>query len=121
MRIAVTGGRSHRPSPAEMRAWSALWYGKGGAVLLHGDCSGVDEALSRWATAEGEKQQAFAPDWETTFGKSAGPRRNSEMVAAADMLVSFRGGKGTAHCVAAARRRGIPVYFIGEGGEVTSG
>jgi hypothetical protein len=65
-------------------------------VVVHGAARGADE---------------LAADW-TAFGKSAGYRRNAEMVKlGADVCLAFfqqgAGNRGTSHCVRLAEAAGI--------------
>lgn len=106
MNLAVTGGRDHTPD-----GFAASWLlGKlselGATRLLHGNARGVD----RWAarTVGTFPIKKFDADWER-YGKSAGHRRNAEMIKHADALLAFPGGVGTANCIEHARRKGIPV------------
>ena len=49
----------------------------------------------------------------TRYGNSAGPIRNCEMLLQApDLVVAFKGGKGTAHMVAVARKKGVKVLEV---------
>ena len=46
MRIAVTGGRDHLPTRAEIQVFLRLWRELGGTELHHGDARGVDGIYS---------------------------------------------------------------------------
>src|SRR5688572_12086855 len=95
-RIAITGGRDHAPGAAEMRAFERLWKRHGGTVLLSGMCNeetadaqaprGVDAHLLMWARQRGVTVEPYRADWPT-HGKAAGPIRNAQMVASADLLI----------------------------------
>jgi hypothetical protein len=120
MRVAITGGRSHRPDPLEMLHFENIWSAIGGTVLLHGACpdpwdypksASCDMELDRWARKRGIPVESFEADWRA-HGKAAGPIRNAAMVATADALVVFPGGRGTRNCEAAARDRGVAVHRI---------
>lgn len=113
MKIALTGGRDHHPSEAEMEEALALlscppWFG---GEVLHGDCEGCDREMAERlrATWPSLKITPFPADWKK-HGKAAGPIRNAEMIAQADMLIAFPGGKGTANCIALAEKKAIPVH-----------
>lgn len=104
----------------------------------HGDCPpsrrdaegrlqpSTDQAVAAYLKARGMGEvDPFPADW-ARFGDSAGPRRNREMLDGrrqadlfgtvtsppADLLVHFRGGRGTADCTGAALERGLPVEFV---------
>lgn len=54
-------------------------------------------------------------DW-ATYGDSAGPRRNQEMVdSGLDLLIAFPGGMGTADMVRRAKAAGVPVEEVPRG------
>lgn len=115
MRIAVTGGRDHRPTREELVRFYRHWSRLGGTVLLHGDARGVDRYMAQRAEGRGIPVEAF-PVQRGLDGPwpGAGHRRNRRMLIAgrAEALVAFPGGRGTAHCVATARELGLPVYFV---------
>jgi hypothetical protein len=87
-----------------------------GIVVVHGRCreGGVDLYADEWARrmpfTEPEPHPA---DWKT-FGRSAGFRRNAEMVAlGADICIGFPGeltSRGTIDCMERARAAGIETY-----------
>jgi hypothetical protein len=87
--------------------------------VLSGCARGVDSVAEAAAKERGLVVRRFPADWDS-FGLSAGIRRNEEMAAAAAGLVAFWDGKsrGTAHMIAAARRRGLWVRVYGPDGEV---
>lgn len=93
LRLAVTGGRDHTPTPAELATFDALWttlQADSDGVLVHGAATGVDTALDehvseRWPNA---RIESFPADWRK-HGRAAGPIRNASMLAHADALVAF--------------------------------
>jgi hypothetical protein len=99
MKVAVTGGRDVEPDIP----W--LWFelGRLGATgVAVGDCpTGVDWAVGRAIKAAFLPVLVFRADWKK-HGRRAGPIRNREMLEAADWLIAFPGGRGTANCVAQA-------------------
>src|SRR5512146_256267 len=50
-----------------------------GSVVIHGGARGADKLAGRAAKERGHKVQVFVADWDK-LGKSAGPRRNSQML-----------------------------------------
>jgi hypothetical protein len=121
MKIAVTGGREHTPTLAEMNRYEFLWNMLGGKAQVNGMCKhktalpgnvpvGVDAHLLVWAREAGVPVLPFYAEWNR-FGRGAGMIRNKKMVDTCDVLIAFPGGKGTASAIAAARELGRPVYF----------
>lgn len=75
---------------------------------------GADWMAIEWALEREINFSGIPAKWGK-YGKSAGPRRNREMLKMfqdIQLVVAFRGGKGTADMVAAARQAGIPVKEI---------
>lgn len=131
-RVLVTGGRDH---PEAEVIWVPLWtlvHKHQSMVLVHGACpTGADLYAHEWVQLPGQSwnrrerahekgldrlviEEAHPADWER-YGKSAGPRRNEEMVRAdADICLAFPTPKsnGTWDCVARAWVRGIDVYVF---------
>ncbi len=67
-----------------------------------GDCpTGADRLAREYAEYHDIMIHVYEADWDK-YGKSAGPIRNRQMLAAAGpaaIVVAFPGGKGTANCV----------------------
>jgi len=85
-------------------------------VVVHGAARGADELADRAARAFGMIPEPHPADWDA-YGKSAGYRRNAEMVkAGADVCLAFyqpgAGNRGTDHCARLAEKAGIPVRRI---------
>jgi hypothetical protein len=131
MRVLVTGSRSWQDQEAVWSALDALACRGEPVTVVHGDCpQGADALASAWVTARrGEgwpvHEEPHPADWNR--GRSAGFRRNAEMVAlGADLMVTFidrcqnprcptpgvHGSHGAVHCATAAAQAGIPVHHI---------
>lgn len=69
-------------------------------VVVSGGASGVDTWAVEAADALGIQTRVIRPKWEQ-YGKSAGFRRNKEIVADADDVVAFWDGesRGTEHTI----------------------
>ncbi len=85
-------------------------------IVIHGAARGADLIAARVAVEQGAKVVAVPADW-ARYGRSAGFRRNEEMIAMKpDLVIAFYAGKrtpGTAHTVGLARTRGIEVMEVG--------
>lgn len=114
-RVAVTGGRDHEITPEEERAFRealSLAGVSGRVVVLHGGCRGVDRAAAKLAEKWCYPTVPFVAPWNFHLKAAAGPLRNWMMVEAADRLIAFPGGGGTADCIRQAERKGIKVMRI---------
>jgi hypothetical protein len=80
--------------------------------LIHGGAPGIDSALAAWARRWTTWPVSEIPAAWDTYDNFAGPLRNSLLVRAADFLVSFGGGSGTANCVRQALEHGTPVVDL---------
>ena len=60
-------------------------------LVISGNAMGVDEIGECWARNNGIELKIFKPDWEK-YGKSAGMRRNEEMVSYCDKAIIFWDG-----------------------------
>lgn len=117
-RILVTGSRSWTDRQVVGEALLAAQTdpdltGQGRMVLVHGDCpTGADRIAAELAAGWGWDVEAHPADW-TAYGRSAGPKRNAEMVAlGADVCLAFPlpESRGTLNCMRLAREAGIPVW-----------
>ncbi len=83
-------------------------------IVVSGGAKGVDTFAENWATRNNVPTQIFRADWHR-YGRSAGPRRNEEIVEAADVVVAFTtGSKGTSHTISLAEKEGkaVQVYLV---------
>lgn len=108
MRLLVTGGRNYS-NPTNVRDLLTLLRPE---VLIHGDANGLDRMAGLTAHRMGCEVRAFPADW-AKHGRAAGPVRNRQMLneGAADMLLAFPGGVGTANMVKQAVKFGLPVLY----------
>lgn len=111
MRVLVCGGRDYADWS---HVYSVLYsLDPQPTVIIEGGATGADKFAREWAYVEGCPNETFAADWKSD-GRSAGPRRNARMLADGkpDLVVAFRGGRGTADMTAKAERAGIPVLYV---------
>lgn len=80
--------------------------------VVSGGARGVDSLGEAWAKAQGIPVKRFLPDWKT-YGKAAGPIRNSDMVAYAEAVIAIWDGvsPGTGDTIRKAQTSGKPVYI----------
>lgn len=86
-------------------------------VLMHGGSpKGAEKIAARWADHRKVPQVAFKPDW-SKHAKAAPFRRNDQMLAVMPIGVIIFPGTGIQENLAdKARKLGIPVYRLGNGG-----
>lgn len=112
MRVLVTGGRDFN-NPALLA--TALEQETDGAKHVT-IMTGADHYAGQWARRNQDSVtlEEYPADW-SSHGRAAGPIRNQKMVdKMPDLCVAFpTGGRGTAHCIGAARKAGIPTVVMG--------
>lgn len=84
-------------------------------LVITGGARGADALAFGWATENGRSNCVFPANW-SLYRKSAGPRRNADMIrhGQPDLVVAFPGGPGTANMVKQAREAGIDVREVPE-------
>jgi YspA, cpYpsA-related SLOG family len=113
-RLLITGSRSWTNWDIIYYALAAEWAAFGpDTILVSGHCpQGADSMCEHiWRSWSG-LVETHPAQW-STYGKSAGFRRNTEMAALPGVYkcVAFQldGSNGTAHCMGEARKLGVPV------------
>lgn len=83
---------------------------QGDICIVSGGCRGADMLGERYAAERGYAVERHLVDWKQ-YGRSAGPRRNREMVEAADYVIAFWDGRsrGTASLIDYAKERKKPL------------
>lgn len=79
--------------------------------VVTGGARGADALGKAIALHLGIEHEEFPADW-TTYGRVAGPIRNRRMAEAADMLIAFPGGRGTANMISEMEKRNKSVIAI---------
>jgi hypothetical protein len=112
-RVLVTGSRTWTDEAAIRAALAALHREHGARlVVVHGACpTGADAVAERWCRDAGVPVERYPADW-STYGRSAGPHRNREMVnTGPDLCLAFilDASRGATGCADAAKIAGISV------------
>jgi hypothetical protein len=108
---AIVGSRTGLHWPKVANEIRAIVAREDIGTVVSGGALGVDRLAESLAIAAGKRFQAFPADW-ARYGKSAGMRRNHDIVSASDEVFAFWDGKsrGTKATIEMARRAGKPVH-----------
>jgi hypothetical protein len=80
--------------------------------IVSGGARGVDMLGERLAKELGIPCKRFPADWNK-YGKSAGYKRNTEMVKYGEALLAItNGSKGTQHMIELSRKKLLPTYVV---------
>lgn len=124
-RVLVCGGRDFENYDLFVRIMDRFWMenvpisGPTGhrdrcpLTLISGGARGADKMAERYAIFRGHDVEVFEPDW-LTYGNSAGPIRNQQMLdeGKPDLVIAFPGGTGTANMIELAEKAGVKVVRI---------
>ena len=115
LKVLVCGGRDF---DHEAIVWEILssWKdhdakrGRWWTTIISGGARGVDTHAESWAKDNLIPTDIYPAEWEK-YGKSAGFRRNKDMldIGQPDLVLAFPGGKGTAMMVKLAEAAGVEV------------
>lgn len=113
MRVLVCGGRDYADGYRVHEVLRGLHKEHGITCLIEGGATGADSLARRWASNAGIVACRFDADWRN-HGPSAGPKRNQQMLdeGKPDLVVAFRGGRGTADMCRRARAAGVRVIEV---------
>lgn len=116
-RVLVTGSRSWDDEGVIQYALSEILFHNKTMILVHGDCPrGADRLADEWAAQRNQfparpvTVERHPAEWERD-GRSAGFRRNAEMVKlGADLCLAFivDASRGASHTADLAEKAGIP-------------
>jgi hypothetical protein len=114
MKIAVVGSRSFndyeylKEKLNDFMFSFMIFY----CTIVSGGAKGADSLAAKFAKEEGWGLEEYLPDWDK-YGKSAGYKRNIEIVNACNKLIAFWDGesKGTKHSIDSAVKQNKPVYI----------
>lgn len=109
MRVLVCGGRDYNDYEklrTELDQMGNI------SEIIHGGARGADTLAGRWAEENGIPCTRVNALWEL-YGKSAGYRRNVEMLNLnPDVVLAFPGQKGTAMMVKLAKEAKVEVIVV---------
>jgi hypothetical protein len=115
MRVIIAGSRHVHDQGAVDRAMRHFEHAHRmlTTVVLSGCASGVDALGEDWAKRHGVPVERYAALWDV-YGKSAGPRRNADMVSRADALVALpcSCSRGTQDTILKARNAWLRVLVV---------
>ena len=113
MRILVCGGREYDDWAELDTTLRSLLGARGDMYIIQGGAKGADFLARVWAEYVGVDWTEYPADWKQ-FGKRAGHIRNAQMLTEGepDLVIAFRGGRGTADMVNKATSAGIEVKEI---------
>jgi hypothetical protein len=113
MKLLVCGGREFDDEAAVGAALDALHGNHGLTHLIHGGAQGADAIASWWAAGTRDVQEVICPAKWDVNGRAAGPIRNRAMAdLSPDLVLAFKGGRGTENMVKTAEDLGIPVERV---------
>ncbi|MBP1576666.1 MAG: DUF2493 domain-containing protein [Oscillospiraceae bacterium] len=113
-RIVVAGSRdyeNYEEVKTYIEACIRELQKKNTLIFLSGGCRGVDMLGERYAKENGFPIERYPANWKK-YGKSAGPKRNLQMVRICDGVICFWDGKskGTASVIRYAKEFGKPLW-----------
>ncbi len=80
--------------------------------IVSGGATGADSIAQDFAKDHNIPFEVFEADWKT-FGKAAGPIRNTQIIKAADLIIAFdTGGPGTRNAIGQARKLDKQVIIV---------
>ena len=113
MRVLVCGGRGFSDWVLLGNTLDKFHLQSPFTVLIHGAAPGADTLADEWADTRGIEIHWFRADWKK-YGKAAGPIRNTRMLEEGrpDLVIAFKGGKGTRNMIDQARAANVAVEVI---------
>lgn len=110
MKVLVCGGRKFNNKELLYNVLSDLHKNKKITKIINGNASGADSLARDWAIDNKVECVSYVANW-TRYGKKAGILRNIDMLrmSTPDLIVAFKGGKGTEHMVKISRDKNKPI------------
>ena len=112
MKVLVTGGRDYHDVDKVWTTLDEFHENREITLLIQGGASGADIYAQVWAHKNDIPYLTIPAQWEK-HGRSAGPRRNTQMLNFnPDYVIAFPGGNGTADMVRQSKKAGLKVLQI---------
>jgi len=113
VKIAVVGSRGFSDNKYFFMLLDRLISHYPSVEFVSGGAVGADLLCRDYAGINNLKITEFLPDWEK-YGKSAGYRRNKEIIDFCDICIAFWDGKskGTKHSIGLAKKAGKKCYIV---------
>lgn len=113
MKVIIAGMRDYVPYRKDGQLIAEMLLSLGCTEVVSGGAKGADAYGESIAQYMEIPVKIFPAQW-STFGKSAGPRRNREMAIYADALIAVwdNMSKGTFNMISQARTQGLDVHII---------
>lgn len=107
MKLAIVGSRTFNKRSLMIRILTQLNIKPRPELIISGGAKGADTLAKNYAEVVNVPFLEFLADWDK-YGKSAGYKRNVQIVDACDKLVAFWDGhsKGTKHSIDLAEKAG---------------
>jgi hypothetical protein len=108
MRVLVAGGRDFTDKDFLFKYLDKNF--PEATVVISGRAKGADKMGESWARARGIDIEPYPAQWGR-YGRKAGPIRNAEMLSKGkpDVVVVFKGGRGSEHMATIARKAKVMV------------
>lgn len=109
-RLLICGGRDYSDLGEIYNVIAGIFP----EVVIHGAARGADSIAGKVADELGLETEVYPAEWDK-YGKSAGYRRNAQMLKEGEptVVVAFPGGKGTQMMIDLAKKDGVPVLLAG--------
>ena len=110
MRVLVCGGRHYDDWTLIVNVLDGVHARQPVTLLIEGGATGADSLARRWAIARGIEVASYRAKWDR-YEHRALLMRNSRMLREGrpELVVAFKGGRGTAHMVTIAAAALVPV------------
>lgn len=109
-RVLVCGGRDFADQALLFGALDMQAKTVGIQTILQGGADGADHLARLWCHSRQCRMENYPAKWKQ-YGRSAGPRRNQQMLEEGkpDIVFAFAGGRGTADMMRRAKAAGVSV------------